>query len=125
SSRLDVVAAGTTHSRGVLLLDGPPASFASRSCNFSRSIVGGGFLDLRYDRPDELAAARLLDIDGQALLRVIVLKKVRAVRGGLEFGIARLVAGSAAAVAVWRELQLMTSAPSSAIIRVQVGPATN
>jgi hypothetical protein len=63
-------------------------------------------IDLRYDRPDELTAGRLLDIDGQALFRVIVLKKVRALRARLEFGIARLVAGRTAAVAVWRQLHL-------------------
>src|SRR5262245_37800448 len=63
-------------------------------------------IDLRYDRADELTAARLLDIDGQAFFRVIVLEKVRALRARLEFGIARLVAGGAAAVAVGRELQL-------------------
>src|SRR5262249_4891137 len=44
----------------------------------SRHDAGGEVLnqhvDLRYDRPDELAAACLLDIDGQALFRVIVLE---------------------------------------------------
>jgi hypothetical protein len=48
----------------------------------------------------------LLDIDGEALFRVIVLEKVRALRARLEFGVTRLVAGGAAAVAVWRQLQL-------------------
>src|SRR5438876_1195856 len=49
---------------------------------------------------------RSLDIAGQAFLRVIVLEKVRALRARLEFAIARLVAGGAAAVARWRQLQL-------------------
>src|SRR5215475_1280444 len=75
-----------------------------------RHHAGGEVLNyhvhLRYDRPDELTAARLLDIDGQAFFRVIVLEKVRALRARLEYGIARLVAGGAAAVAVWRQLQL-------------------
>src|SRR5262252_1643638 len=76
----------------------------------SRHDSGGKVLnlhiDLRYHRPDELAAARLLDIDGQALFRVIVLEKEGALRAPLEFGIARLVAGGAAAVAVRRQLHL-------------------
>src|SRR5262249_49477555 len=63
-------------------------------------------VDLRYDRLDELTAARLLDIDGQAFFRVIVLEKVRALRARLELAIARLVAGGAAAIARWRQLQL-------------------
>src|SRR5262249_53021866 len=49
---------------------------------------------------------RGLNIDGEALFRVIVLEKVGALRARLEFGIARLVTGGAAAVAVWRQLQL-------------------
>src|SRR6516164_3062962 len=48
----------------------------------------------------------MLNIDGEALFRVIVLEKVGALRARLEFGIARLVAGGAAAVAVWSQLQL-------------------
>src|SRR5215813_11516312 len=63
-------------------------------------------IDLRYDRADELTAARLLDIDGQAFFGVIVLEKVRALRARLEFGIARFVAGGTAAVAIRRQLQL-------------------
>jgi hypothetical protein len=63
-------------------------------------------IDLRHDRPDELTATRLLDIDGQAFFRVIVLEKIGALRACLEFRIARLVAGGAAAVAIWRRLQL-------------------
>src|SRR5262249_43587573 len=38
--------------------------------------------------------------------RVIVLEKIGALRARLEFGVTRLVAGGAAAVAVWRQLQL-------------------
>src|SRR5215472_10509237 len=38
--------------------------------------------------------------------RVIVLEKVRALRARFEFAIARLVAGGAAAIARWRQLQL-------------------
>src|SRR6516165_4203785 len=76
----------------------------------SRHDAGGEVLnqhvDLRYDRPDELAATRLLDIDGQALFRVIVLEKEGALRGRFEFGIARFVAGGAATVAMWRQLHL-------------------
>ena len=76
----------------------------------SRHDAGGEVLnqhiDLRYDRPDELAAACLLDIDGQAFFRVIVLEKEGALRGRFEFGIARFVAGGAAAVAIWRQLHL-------------------
>src|SRR5215469_11260691 len=72
----------------------------------ARGKVLNQHIDLRYDRADEFAAARLLDIDGKALFRVIVLEKVRALRARLEFGIARLVAGGAAAVAMWRQLQL-------------------
>src|SRR5262249_23017044 len=75
----------------------------------ARHHAGGEVLnqhvDLRYDRPDELTAACLLDIDGQAFFRVIVLKKVGALRAPLELGIARLVAGGAAAVPRWRQLQ--------------------
>jgi hypothetical protein len=48
----------------------------------------------------------VLNIDGEALFRVIVLEEVGALRACHEFGIARLVAGGAAAVAVWRQLQL-------------------
>src|SRR5262249_43009478 len=55
---------------------------------------------------DELTAARLLNIDGQAFFRVIVLEKVCALRARLGSVIARLVAGGAAALAGWRQLQL-------------------
>src|SRR6266436_4846803 len=83
---------------------------AVANCAGPRHHAGGKVLnqhiDLRYDRPDELTAARLLNIDGQAFFRVIVLEKIRALRARLEFGIARLVARGAAAVAVWRQLQL-------------------
>src|SRR5262245_16010033 len=72
----------------------------------ARGKVLNQHIDLRYDRADEFAAARLLNIDGKALFRVIVLEEVGALRARLEFGVARLVAGGAAAVAVWRQLQL-------------------
>src|SRR5262249_5228880 len=72
----------------------------------ARGKVLNQHIDLRYDRADEFAAARLLDIDGKALFRVIVLEKVRALRARLEFGVTRLVAGGTATIAVWRQLQL-------------------
>src|SRR3974390_3362022 len=50
----------------------PPASLASRSCSFSRVIVGGGLLDLRLDlgdaRLDFLLLARAFDDRGVLLL---------------------------------------------------------
>jgi hypothetical protein len=78
----------------------------ARPCHHTGGEILNQHIDLRYDRPDELTAARLLDIDGQALFRVIVLKKVRALRARLEFNIARLVTGRAAAVAIWRQFNL-------------------
>src|SRR6516225_11371738 len=77
-----------------------------RSCHHAGGEVLNQHVDLRYDGLDELTAARLLDIDGQAFFRVIVLEKVRALRARLEFAVARLVAGGAAAIARWRQLQL-------------------
>src|SRR5262249_5751143 len=53
-----------------------------------------------------VTAARLLNIDGQAFFRLIVLEKVCALRARLGSVIARLVAGGAAALAGWRQLQL-------------------
>jgi hypothetical protein len=64
------------------------------------------YINLRYDRPDELTAARLLDIDSQAFFRVIVLEEVGALRAAPDFGIAGLVAGRAPAGAGRGQFQL-------------------
>jgi hypothetical protein len=50
----------------------------ARPRHHARGEVLNQHIDLRYDRPDEFTTARLLDIDGQALFRVIVLEKVGA-----------------------------------------------
>src|SRR5262249_59433765 len=75
-----------------------------RSRHHARGEVLNHHVDLRYDRSDELTAARLLDIDGQAFFRMIMLEKVGALRARLEFAVARLVAGGAAAIARWCQL---------------------
>src|SRR5262249_30844380 len=77
-----------------------------RSRHHARGEVLNYHVDLRYDRLDELTPARLLDVDGQAFFRVIVLKKVCALRARLEFAVARLVAGGAAAITRWCQLKL-------------------
>src|SRR5262245_3781866 len=78
----------------------------ARPRHYTRGEVLNQHIDLRYDRPEELTAARLLDIDGKALFRVIVLEKVRALRARLEFGIAQLVAGGTATVTIWCQFHL-------------------